>query len=190
MGSRAWEDSKKKSEVNMNKLAIPLLAAALAALVGCVSPHVNKPAPTTVDLSHFHRVKLTVTDEVHSSSSQQAVPMFAGLLRGRLADIGYEFVEANPEMILEVRVNEFDEGDRALRFLVSFGAGRAVMKFTADFKDPSGNLLAELEGGKSYTGLELNDNALLKSDESTRMGMVSYPVSQIARFIEANGRTQ
>ena len=66
---------------------------------------------------------------------------------------------------------------------VGFGAGRALLKYTARFKDPRGNLLAELEGGKAYTGMELVDNANLKSDESIRMGLISYSVSQIGAFI-------
>lgn len=174
----------------MKRRVVLLVAVAAIVVSSCVSPHANKTPSASVDLRHFHRVKLVVSDQVHSASSREGVPMFAGLLRGRLSALGYEFVEAEPEMILEVRVNEFDEGNRALRTVVGFGAGRAVMKFTADFRDPSGSLLAQLEGGKSYHGLELVDNPTFKSGESTRMGMVSYPVSQIAEFIEANGRAQ
>jgi hypothetical protein len=52
-------------------------------------------------------------------------------------------------MVLEVKVYEFDPGNRVSRTLVGFGAGRAVLKYAARFKDPSGKLLAELEGGKA-----------------------------------------
>ena len=48
-------------------------------------------------------------------------------------------------------------------------------------------LLAELAGGKAYHGLEVVDNPTLKSDESTRMGLISYSVSQIGDFLEAKG---
>jgi hypothetical protein len=62
------------------------------------------------------------------------------------------------------------------------------LKYTAQFKDPTGKLLAELEGGKAYHGLEMEDNPTFKSDEATRMGMISYSVSQIGEFIQNNGR--
>ncbi len=90
-------------------------------------------------------------------------------------------------MTVEVTVREFSPGDRALRMLIGFGAGRALCKYTARFEDASGKLLAELEGGKSYHGSELVDNPTFKSDESTKMGLVSYSVSQIAQFVEHNG---
>ena len=48
-------------------------------------------------------------------------------------------------------------------------------------------LVAELAGGKAYYGLEVVDNPTLKSDESTRMGLISYSVSQIGDFLEAKG---
>lgn len=115
--------------------------------------------------------------------------MFEGLLKGRLQALGYTLVETDPEMVMNVRVHRFDEGDRALRTLVGFGAGRAVLRFTADFQTPSGELIAELEGGKAYHGMELTDNPTFKSDESTRMGLISYSVSQIAGFIQNNGRS-
>jgi len=35
---------------------------------------------------------------------------------------------------------------------------------------------------------QLDDNPTWKSDESTRMGLISYPVSQIGEFIQNNGR--
>jgi len=41
---------------------------------------------------------------------------------------------------------------------------------TARFKDGSGQLLGEFEGGKAYHGMELVDNPTFKSDESTRWG--------------------
>lgn len=172
------------------KSATPLiLATALILLAGCVSPRVTKPAPAAVELQRFHRARLAVTDAVDTPYSKEGVPMFEGLLKGRLQALGYTLVETDPEIVVNVRIHRFDKGNRAVRTLVGFGAGRAVLKFTADFQTPSGELLAELEGGKAYHGMELADNPTFKSDESTRMGLISYSVSQIAGFIQNNGRS-
>jgi hypothetical protein len=173
----------------MRIVTIVVLTAAAAVLAGCVSPQVTKPSPTTVDLRRFHRVKLVVTDAVNSPYSREGVPMFEGLLKGKLQALGYTLVESGPEMVVGVTVHEFNEGNRTLRTIVGFGAGRAVLKFTAGFRDASGELIAELEGGKSYHGMEFGDNPTFKSDESTRMGLISYSVSQIGKFAQNSGRS-
>ncbi len=87
-----------------------------------------------------------------------------------------------------MNIQQFDPGNRALRTVVGFGAGRAVLKYTARFEDSHGKLLAELDGGKAYHGLEVVDNPTFKSDESTRMGLISYSVSQIGEFLDNNGK--
>lgn len=172
--------------ITTKKTMVLLLATATTVLAGCVSPRVTKPPPAAVDLQRFHQARLVVTDAVNTTYSKEGVPMFEGLLRGRLQALGYTLVETNPEMVVSVKIHRFDEGNRVVRTLVGFGAGRAILKFTADFQTPSGELLAELEGGKAYHGMELADNPTFKSDESTRMGLISYSVSQIAQFIQNN----
>jgi hypothetical protein len=173
---------------NMKTITLICLTAATMLLAGCVSPKVTTPAPVAVDFHQFHNVRLILTDSANTAYSKEGLPMFEGLLRGRLQSFGYTLVEADPEMILDVKVHQFDPGNRALRTVIGFGAGRAVLKYTAQFKEPAGKLLAELEGGKAYHGLEVADNPTFKSDESTRMGLISYSVSQIGEFIEHDGR--
>lgn len=164
-----------------------LMVAAATGLAGCVTPQVTTPPPAGADFHQFHKARLVLTDSVNTAYSKEGLPMFEGLLKGRLQSLGYSLVETDPELTVEVTVRQFDPGDRALRTLIGFGAGRAVLKYTARFKDPSGKLLAELAGGKAYHGLEVVDNPTLKSDESTRMGLISYSVSQIGDFLEAKG---
>jgi hypothetical protein len=158
-----------------------------ALLTGCVSPHAIKPPAAEVDLNKYREVRLVVTDAVKTPYSAEGLPLFRGLLKGRLERMGLKVVETNGQMVLEVKLHEFSPGDRTMRMLVGFGAGRAVLKYTARFTDDSGKLLAELEGGKSYHGMEMLDNSMFKSDESTRMGLVFYSVSQIAEYIQTNG---
>lgn len=157
-------------------------------LTGCVTPQATKPLTVGVDLKQFRQVKLVVTDAVNTAYSKEGLPMFEGLLKGRLQPLGFTLVDAAPEMVVEVKVHQFAPGDRTLRTLVGFGAGRAVLQYTARFQDPAGKLLAELEGGKAYHGMELDDNPTFKSNESTQMGLISYSVSQIGQFIQNNGR--
>jgi hypothetical protein len=167
------------------KILIFVLPVALAALlVGCATPQVTTPVPAAVDLDQFKTATLVVVDGVNTPFSREELPMFEGLLKGRMQSAGYTMVDSNPQMVVEVTVNEFTPGDRALRLTIGLGAGRALLKYTARFKDSRGNLLAELEGGKAYTGAELADNEYFMSDESIRMGLISYSVSQIGWFVQ------
>jgi len=171
----------------MKTLLFVLPVALAALLVGCATPQVTTPVRAAVDIHQFNTATLVVVDGVNTPFSREGLPMFEGLLKGRMQSAGYTMVDSNAQMVVEVTVNEFTPGNRALRMTVGLGAGRALFKYTARFEDSRGNLLAELEGGKAYTGMELADNANLKSDESIRMGLISYPVSQIGAFI---GRKQ
>lgn len=172
----------------MANIKFILLAVAGTALAGCVSPKVTTPAPAAMDFHQFQRVKLAITNSVPTVYAIKAMPEFEGLLKGRLQSCGYTLVEADPELVVDVNVQQFDPGSRSTRFWVGFGAGRAVLKYTARCSDATGKLLAELQGGKAYSGMELSDNALYKSDEGIRLGMISYSVSQIGEFIQNNGR--
>ncbi|MFM7103653.1 MAG: DUF4410 domain-containing protein [Verrucomicrobiota bacterium] len=156
-------------------------------VAGCVSPRTTQPPAAGVDFRQYPKVTLVVSDAVNTPYSKAGLPLFEGLLRGRLEAMGYLVTPTDGSLNLTIRVVEFSPGDRALRALVGFGAGRAVFKYTARFEEASGRFLAELEGGKSYHGMEVVDNPTFKSDEATRMGLVSYSVSQIGRFIENHG---
>ena len=167
----------------MKTLLFVLPVALAALLVGCATPQVTTPVRAAVDIHQFNTATLVVVDGVNTPFSREGLPMFEGLLKGRMQSAGYTMVDSNAQMVLEITVNEFTPGDRALRLTVGFGAGRALLKYTARFEDSRGNLLAEMNGGKEFHGGEFVDNPTFKSDESIRMGLISYSVSQIGAFI-------
>jgi hypothetical protein len=168
----------------MKIITFASLVAIVIALSGCVTPEVRDPDAAEVDLHQFQKVQLVVTNSVQTGYATEAVPIFDDLLKGGLQSIGYTLVDADPELVVNVRVNECDPGDRFVRFLAGFVAGRAVLNYTAQIEDPAGKLLAELHGGKSYGGLE----SLYRSDESLRKGMISHSAIQIEYFIRRNGK--
>ena len=159
-------------------------------LFSCVTPKITKPPEEPIDFKQFKKVRLVVFDEVKTSYSIEGMPMFEGLLKGKLQSLGYSMVEEDEDMLLETRITDFKPGSAALRFLVSFGAGKAVLTYIASFKDRSGKLLTILDGGKSYHGLEITDNPLYKTEEEIRMGMIQLSVIQIGEFIKKNGRLE
>ena len=96
------------------------------------------------------------------------------------------------DLRIEVKLKEFDPGSKALRLLIGFGAGRAVLNFHASFRDKSGSLIKELEGGRSYTGMELEmftdlkENPVFKTDDDINMWMIRESVAQIEQFVKDN----
>ena len=154
------------------------------------TPTVVKPPTGAVDFKRYKTVKLVMTDWVNTPYSKGGIPMFKGLLQGTLQSLGYSSVNRDENMRIEVRVTEFKPGSAAARFIIGFGAGRSLLTYTASFKDKSGTLITELEGGKSYHGMELSDNPLFYTEEKVKMGMIQEAVSQIAQFIQNNGQLE
>ncbi len=165
---------------------IPCVLLALI-LVSCVTPQSHQSSNEPVNFKKYEKVKLVITDAVNTPYSANGLPMFEGLLKGKLRSIGYNVVESNEDMRLEINVNGLKPGNRALRTLVGFGAGRAVFTYVADFKEKDGRSITTLDGGKAYHGLEIADNPLYKSDEEILMGMFEQSVIQIGDFIRNNG---
>ncbi len=163
--------------------------AMVAMLVsGCVTPQVVSPPKTNVDFRQYKTVKLVMIDEVKTPYSKESLPVFEAFLKGRLQYLGYSVGAADGDLTLEVRILSFAPGNEAARLLVGFGAGRAVLTYRASFKDRSGALITELEGGKAYHGMELgSDNAYFKTDEDIRVGMIQEAALQVGRFIRNNG---
>ncbi|HWU37491.1 MAG TPA: DUF4410 domain-containing protein [Candidatus Acidoferrum sp.] len=156
---------------------------------GCVTPQVVSPPKTTVDFRQYKTVKLVMIDEVNTPYSQEGLSRFEAFLKGRLQILGYSVGAADGDMTLEVRILSFSPGNTAARLIVGFGAGRAVLTYRASFRDRSGTLITELEGGKAFHGMELNlpDNPVFKTDEDIRLRMIQEAVLQVGQFIRNNG---
>lgn len=171
----------------MRTLAVAVLVMVVS---GCVAPQVTKLPTGPVDFTQYKTVKVVVTDAVKTPYSRQSMPMFDGLLRGKLQSLTYSVVEAGEDLTLQVKVLAFDPGNRATRAVVGFGAGRALFTYVASFQDRSGKYISELQGGKAYHGMELVDNPLFKTDEGITMGMIQEAVIQLGQFIQNNGKLE
>ena len=157
-------------------------------LVSCVTPKGFVPSGQRLDFKQYHVAQVFTTDEVQSPYSKQAIPMFEGLLRGKLQSLGFALSDEQPDLRVHIKIKTFDPGNRAVRMIVGFGAGKAQLTFVGIFQDTSGKVLAEMSGGKYYTAMELSDNPMFYSDEQIQMGLITQSVSQVGRFIETNGK--
>jgi hypothetical protein len=156
-------------------------------MMSCVSTRSYKAVEGPIEFQNYKKIRLAIQDNVNTPYSTEGLPMFEGLLKGKLKSLGFQVVDVDEDMALEINVTAFKPGSAAARLLIGFGAGRAVFIYAANFKEKNGKLLTTLEGGKSYHGLEFADNPLYKTDEELRMGMIQQAVIQIGDFIKNKG---
>ncbi len=164
------------------------LVLSLFLITSCVTPQAFIPPGRTVNFSQYKAAKLVVVDSVNTPYSKEGIPMFEGLLRGRFQSLGFSVVEKDEDLRIEVNITSFEPGSRATRLIVGFGAGRALFTYRAIFKERSGTVIAEFEGGKSYHGgeLTLKENSMFMTDEEIKMGMIQQSVIQVGQFIKDN----
>ena len=170
----------------MRTLFLPLSLFLLTSCVA-VTPQAFIPPGRTVNFSQYRAVKLVVVDSVNTPYSKDGIPMFEGLLRGRLQSLGFSVVERDEDLSIEVNIAIFEPGSRAASLIVGFGAGRAILTYRAIFRERSGSVIAEFEGGKSYGGdLTLKEEPTFMTDEEIKMGMIQHSIIQVGQFIKDN----
>lgn len=180
-------------------IAATLLAAVLA-LTGCVTATVaeapSAPFVYTDFKTVYYDVHLTPQTEVPDDAdgreyAQTATAIFRSLLGAKLAALGYSVTPdaTKADLRIDVPITEAKPGSGAARFWVGMGAGRAVFTFTASFTAADGRKLGAFDGGRSYTGMELNQSAFPSPDElATRAAVRS--VEQIEQYLHGGGKLE
>lgn len=91
------------------------------------------------------------------------------------------------DLRIDIPITEVKPGSGAARLWIGMGAGRAVFMFTANFAAADGRHLGAFDGGRSYTGMELNQSAFPSHDElATRAAVRS--VEQIEAYLRGGGQ--
>ena len=96
-----------------------------------------------------------MADEVQTPYSEEGVSLFEAFLKGRLQYLGYAVGEADTDLMLEVRVLQFDPGNRTARCSWALELAGPSSRMWPRFRDRSGALITQLEGGASYLGMEM-----------------------------------
>ena len=143
----------------MNTLRSLLMGVVLALVTSCttttISPEYSKPSENKYDIAAVGEV--TVTDKLWDG----LIPYFRRGFRDQLSkDKTFVSVSEDPPsapvtastLILSGTITEIDRGSAAARFIVGFGAGRAIARGTFEIHDASGLALAKFESRKSYSG--------------------------------------
>lgn len=114
-------------------LGLPLV------LAGCSS------LKTDNNLERNPETKYTSFKVVNVASEQSVDPKVANLfgseLSAQLVKLGYK---EGDDVTISYSVDAFDEGNRALRMFVGFGAGKGKMGFSTELKDKSGKSLGSI----------------------------------------------
>lgn len=172
-----------------------LLGAALL-LSACVTAKVITRLAGPIDFKHYKAVKLVMVDEVRTRYSWEAIPIFEAWLKDMIRSQGYSLVDRGEDMKIEVQLTSFQPGG-GLSWTFGFRDNAALLTYRASFRDGTGALIAELEGGKTYYGGEgefMGAIPLWTSEEvmreRVRILMIRHSTIQIGQFIQNNGRLE
>lgn len=171
--------------------SIPILMA-LFMMAGCVSPKPHEDSFSSIDFSRYRTVSYVVqtTDATEVASDDQGyaretVELFRVLVGQTLQRMGYTIVESGADLDLAINVTAAKPGSGAARFWVGFGAGRAVLTYSASFTE-QGRKIAGFDGGEAYTGMEFSRG--FASDDEIKSFAAVAGAKQVEVFMRNGGR--
>lgn len=179
------------------KIVIAMALVPLVLMCGCVTPAVTQRPTQRVEFATFKTVAYHVrpspaveygSGDEDMKYARETIDLLDSLLANKLKHMGYGIADATqtPDLVIDVSVTAIKPGSGAARFWVGFGAGRAVLTFDATFTDAHSTKVAAFQGGRSYTGMEMNVPAF-PSHETLGLLAATRSVDQIATFIENGG---
>jgi len=133
----------------------------------------------------FTPIQIVVEDAARSADSGEGANLLERMLQNEFGVRGLETPAELSELILEVKIVEFELGSAAKRMFIGFGAGKAEVTYTAALLDASQGVLGKTEGHKQYTGFELNpkDNPGFKGDDAIRRSMAEHCAAELTEFV-------
>ncbi len=181
----------------------------LIGLTGCaITTKAIVPSEKEPIFKEIKTVKINIIDEVKTDYSRTGIEMFEDLLKQRIGTalpysemgafgekiykgLNYKLVNENEDLLINITINYFKPDNKALRWVVGFGAGKGGLRYKATFES-GGKVFAVLEGGKSYGDMGSMiwdpDSTLFRGKDSTQILMVTHSVNEIVEFIRSNGQ--
>jgi hypothetical protein len=95
---------------------------------------------------------------VHGKAEPDLLEELTRHIRAQLIIAGFEESDDASAIQLDVAVADFSPGNAALRYLVSFGAGRGSLLYRATYSTADGQVLAQMDGQERFTGTEVSFN--------------------------------
>lgn len=141
-----------------------VLAAALLAACASGTTTVLEPAARGAQAPAETLRLVSVEDSV--PGHQEFKQAFAAELRERLIDDG-RFSEGG-DLIVEYRVVQLDEGSRALRYVVGFGAGKGALIIEVRYLNAEGEELGRIHVGGEISGGLFGGGFSAAVDEAAR----------------------
>lgn len=107
-------------------------------LTGCSSLKTDNNLERNPETEYY---SFKVVNNTSNSIDPKVGDIFGEALKAQLVKFGYQ---EGDDVIINYSVDAFDEGNRALRIFVGFGAGKGVMEFSAVLKDKKGKSLGSI----------------------------------------------
>ncbi len=139
----------------MKKISIVFILVVFAIIAGCAHP-VEYNAPDTQSFNETIKVSRLRVEVVDRTAGQSLTPRKIKLIKENIIEsIGAKYTQVEiitedgeqGDAILRVYIDVFTAGNRAVRFWVGFGAGKAHMKIMAQWLEGDA---AEVKGSREY----------------------------------------
>lgn len=179
------------------KIKLICMALLLCAIGGCVAARVDEAPSASFAYADFksiyYDVHVTPQTEIGDGAdgrqyADHATELFKTLLGLKLKEMGYSLAAepAQADLRVDVPITEAKPGSGAARFWIGMGVGRAVFTFSAIFTAKDARHLGAFQGGRSYTGMEMNQGIFPGRDEiATRAA--TRGVEQIEQYLRGGG---
>ena len=94
----------------MKGFKLSVIMSIVCLTLSCVTAEMVTEPTKKVNFQIYETVKLEIVDEVKTSYSKKGIPMFNGLLKGKLESLGYSIVDDHEDMLLRVDITGFKPG--------------------------------------------------------------------------------
>jgi len=134
---------------------IPLIILLSTLLVACSTKTISTTPTTSLKLAG-DTVFVNVTGQ---NIDANVLDKLTREIKGQLIIAGFDIDKKTDKKInLKVLVTYFTPGNAALRFAISFGAGRGSLLYVAEYTNNAGQTLAKMDGQERFTGTEIDLN--------------------------------
>jgi len=137
----------------MNKIGLIIVMSSV--LVACSTKIISTTPVTSLKLVG-DTVMVNVTGQ---NIDAKVLDQLTREIKGQLIIAGFDIdKETDKKINLKVLVTAFTPGNAALRYAVSFGAGRGSLLYIAEYTNNAGQTLAKMDGEERFTGTEVGFN--------------------------------
>lgn len=174
----------------MIKKAQVLLLFLVLLVGGCTSHKIVKKPQC--NLRTFNEsINIDVTRPNYEQQEDEEINVVRDMkkaLKDELISNAFDIDNTQESLKLNVKIDGFTPGNQAVRLLVGWGAGKAVLRYSASFYDQEDNLLGKFSDDLQFGGMDMEvqgktkEVAAFNDQEKVTKLMTDVAAKRIVRF--------